>query len=129
MSSSPKIISFSELIYKVAIYSSRLVVDADVESPGSADKDEGTEPQHPSITTVGEKEADGEVGQRDEEEDKEGGEEEQEDLHTVLTVMMAVVTMMMVAMKSYSTCRQSTPLMRSPTAMPRAAATAGRMKT
>ena len=69
------------------------------------------------------------MGQRDEEEDEEWGEEEQEDLHTVLTVMMAVVTMMMVAMKSYSTCRQSTPLMRSPTAMPRAAATAGRMKT
>ena len=78
---------------------------------------------------MGEEEADGEVGQRDEEEDEEGGEEEQEDLHTVLTVMMAVVTMMMVAIQSYSPCRQSTPLMRSPTAMPRAAATAGRMKT
>ena len=74
---------------------------------------------------MGEEEADGEVGQRDEEEDEEGGEEEQEDLHTVLTVMK----MMMVAIQSYSTCRQSTPLMRSPTAMPRAAATAGRMKT
>ena len=111
------------------MYSSGLVVDADVESPGSADKDEGTEPQHPSRTNVGEEEADGEVGQRDEEEDEEWGEEEQEDLHTVLTVMMAVVTMMMVAIQSYSTCRQSTPLMRSPTAMPRAAATAGRMKT
>ena len=94
MSSSPKIISFSELIYKVAIYSSRLVVDADVESPGSADKDEGTESKHPSRTKVGEEEADGEVGQRDEEEDDEGGEEEQEDLHTVMTMMMAVMRMM-----------------------------------
>ena len=131
MSSSPKIISFSELIYKVAIYSSRLVVDADVESPGSADKDEGTESQHSSRTKVGEEEADGEVGQRDEEEDEEWGEEEQEDLHTVLTMMMAVMRMMttMVMSLEYSTCRQSTPLMRSPTAMPRAAATAGRMKT
>ena len=73
---------------------------------------------------MGEEEADGEVGQRDEEEDEEWGEEEQEDLHTVLTV-----TVVMVAIQSYSTCRQSTPLMRSPTAMPRAAATAGRMKT
>ena len=74
------------------------------------------------------------MGQRDEEEDEEGGEEEQEDLHTVMTMMMAVMTMMttvvtVVMSLEYSTCRQSTPLMRSPTAMPRAAATAGRMKT
>ena len=129
------------MIYKVAIYSSRLVVDADVESPGTTEEDEGTEPQHPPRTNVGEQEADGEVGQRDEEEDEEGGEEEQEDLHTVMTMMMMVMRMMttvvtmmttvvMVVMSlEYSTCRQSTPLMRSPTAMPRAAARAGRMKT
>ena len=82
------------MIYKVAIYASRLVVDADVESPGSADKDEGTESKHSSRPKVGEEEADGEVGQRDEEEDEEGGEEEQEDLHAVMTMMMAVMTMM-----------------------------------
>ena len=82
------------MIYKVAIYSSRLVVDADVESPGTADKDDGAEPKHSPRTKVGEEEADGEVGQRDEEEDEEWGEEEQEDLHTVMTMMMAVMTMM-----------------------------------
>ena len=82
------------MIYKVAIYSSRLVVDADVESPGSADKDEGTETKHSSRTKVGEEEADGEVGQRDEEEDEEGGEEEQEDLHTVMTMMTVVMVVM-----------------------------------
>ena len=62
--------------------------------PGAAEEDEGTESKHSSRTKVGEEEADGEVGQRDEEEDEEGGEEEQEDLHTVLTRMMAVMTMM-----------------------------------
>ena len=82
------------MIYKVAIYASRLVVDADVESPGTADEDECTESKHSPRTKVGEEEADGEVGQRDEEEDEEGGEEEQEDLHTVMTMMMAVMTMM-----------------------------------
>ena len=70
------------------------MVDADVESPGTTEEDEGTEPQHSARTKVGEEEADGEVGQRDEEEDEEGGEEEQEDLHTVITMMMAVMTMM-----------------------------------
>ena len=82
------------MIYKVAIYSSRLVVDADVESPGTTEEDEGAESKHSSRTKVGEEEADGEVGQRDEEEDEEGGEEEQEDLHAVKTKMMAVMMMM-----------------------------------